>query len=332
MNRDKMSEDIKWDAPAEICQIDENPAPQNGQYGFLRMRDGKMLRNGVFMPEGAARGTIVLMTGYSEFIEKYFETIQDLLNMGYCVAALEWRCHGLSQSNSSDPDRLHLDDFDQNIEDLEDRYDRLVRGYCPAPYFGFAHSMGGLISLRAAHKHPDWFVGLAQSAPMLGIKLPFIFEVLRRVLTPLFMLTGPSDRYGPLDPPNLATGEARVNNITHDEVRFARGEKIWRTHPQLKIIGRSLGWSSSTFKIMEQTQQPSYLRHVTTPLFIGTAEDELLVDNGAHAHALNHLPNGQGKFYPNAKHELVMEKDATREAFLADIDSFYQAALAAQGA
>jgi lysophospholipase len=192
--------------------------------------------------------------------------------------------------------------------------------------------MGGLISLRAAHKHPDWFVGLAQSAPMLGIKLPFIFEVLRRVLTPLFMLTGPSDRYGPLDPPNLATGEARVNNITHDEVRFARGEKIWRTHPQLKIIGRSLGWSSSTFKIMEQTQQPSYLRHVTTPLFIGTAEDELLVDNGAHAHALNHLPNGQGKFYPNAKHELVMEKDATREAFLADIDSFYQAALAAQGA
>lgn len=252
--------------------------------------------------------------------------------MGYCVAALEWRCHGLSDSNSSDPDRLHLDDFDQNIEDLEDRYDRLVRRYCPAPYFGFAHSMGGQISFRAAHKHPDWFVALAHSAPMMGIKLPIVFELLRRILTPILLLTGPSDRYSPIDPPNLATGEARENIITHDERRFARGEKIWRTHPQLRIIGRSIGWSASAFKIMKKTQKPSYLRKFATPLFIGTAEDELLVDNHCHAHVLKYVQNGQGKLYPNARHELVMEKDATRQAFLSDIDAFYQAVLAAQDA
>ena len=134
------------------------------------------------MPPRVARGTIVLMTGYSEFIEKYFETIGDLLLRNYCVAILEWRGHGLSEGNSKDPQRLHLRHFDQNVEDLEDRFERLVRGFCPPPYFGLAHSMGGQISLRAAHKHPGWFAALAHSAPMFGLRLNHVIRMLRLTL------------------------------------------------------------------------------------------------------------------------------------------------------
>jgi alpha-beta hydrolase superfamily lysophospholipase len=72
------------------------------------------------------------------------------------------------------------------------------------------------------------------------------------------------------------------------------------------------------------------LRSVSVPLFIGTSEDELLVDNRAHAIVLAHAPNAQGKFYPKARHELLMEKDATREAFIKDVDDFYQSVVASQ--
>ncbi len=318
-----MTEQIKWDAPAEVYLIDENPMPANGQVGYLRSRDGKLLRNGVFMPEGQPRGTIVLMTGYSEFLEKYFETIGDLTALGYCVALLEWRGHGLSDRESSVSERLHLDDFDQNVEDLEDRYDRLVRAYCPAPYFGLAHSMGGQISLRAAHKHPDWFVALAQSAPMYGIRIPFVFRIIHWAVTSVLIRLKNGDSWNPIDPPMRQLDGPAINNITHDEKRFARGDKLWRTNTRLLISGRSLGWTYTTFKTMKKTLKPAFLRAISVPLFIGTSEDELLVDNRAHQQVLAHVQNGRGKFYPKARHELLMEKDATRQAFIADVEAFY---------
>ena len=74
---------IEWDSPAELVEFDENPLPAVGEAGYLFARDGKKLRNAVFMPPRTPRGTILLMTGYSEFIEKYFETIGDLLSRNY---------------------------------------------------------------------------------------------------------------------------------------------------------------------------------------------------------------------------------------------------------
>lgn len=319
---------IEWDAPAEFCAFDENPAPANGQFGFLKARDGKLLRNSVHFPDGAARGTIVLMTGYSEFIEKYFETISDLLAMGYCVATLEWRGHGLSEGMSEVSERLHLDDFDQNIEDMEDRFERLVLTHCPAPCFGLAHSMGGQISFRGVARHPDWFVALAQSAPMLGIRLPLMLDLVRRAMTFILLATGTGDRWNPLDPPVHMTKNPPRNNITHDEERFERGMALCLKDPRLLINGRSLGWSRSAFAAMAETREPTFLRRIKIPVFIGTAGDELLVDNAAHAHAMSYLPDGQGKIYANAMHEILMETDATRQAFLADVDAFFTAVAA----
>jgi len=40
---------------------------------------------------------------------------------------------------------------------------------------------------------------------------------------------------------------------------------------------------------------------------------------------LTHVQNGHGDFYPKARHELMMEKNATRKAFLKNVEAFYQA-------
>ena len=66
-----MSAQIKWDAPSRFVEIEGNPIPARAEVGLHKMRDGKMLRGGVFYPECTPRGTLVLMTGYSEFIEKF---------------------------------------------------------------------------------------------------------------------------------------------------------------------------------------------------------------------------------------------------------------------
>ena len=319
-----MSEQMKWDAPSHFVEMSENPTPKAArvEVGMLAARDGANLRNAVFVPE-APRGTVVLMTGYSEFIEKYFETVSDLLALGYAVVMPEWRGHGLSDGLGSEPTRLHITDFDINLRDLEDRWEKLVAPL-PRPHLGLAHSMGGHISLRAAQAYADWFDALAQSAPMHGIALPLPVRAILAGVTLAYRLVGKGDSWNPFVPPHVRPGVAEENRVTNDFDRFNRGEALYMKEPQLQVNGGSLDWLRAAFKTMRDAARPAFLRSVKTPLYIGTAEEELLVDNRAHENVLAHVPNGEGKIYKQAKHELMMEKDATRQQFLADVEAFYK--------
>ncbi len=318
-----MNVKITWDAPAEFVEATTNPTPANAQVGYLKARDGAVLRGAVFTPE-TPRGTIVLMTGYSEYIEKYFETVSDLMALGYCVVIPEWRGHGLSEGRGKEHTRLHLTDFDINLRDLEDRWERLVAPL-PKPHLGLAHSMGGQISLRAAKAHPEWFEALAQCAPMHGISLPLPINILLRGLMSVYRVLGKSDSWNPVVPPSEHPVDAKTNHVTYDLKRFRRGEKLVMQEPRLQVNGASLGWMGAAFSAMMNSKKPAYLNAISTPLYIGTAEDEALVDNGAQEHVLKHVQNGQGDFYPKARHELLMEKNATRKAFLKNIEAFYKA-------
>lgn len=318
---------IKWDAPTHFVEHDINPLPKatHSDVGMLRARDGALLRNAVFMC-AKPRGTVVLMTGYSEYIEKYFETIGDLLAMGFAVVMPEWRGHGLSDGFGDEPTRLHLSDFDINLRDLEDRWDTLLADM-PKPHFGLAHSMGGQISLRAAQAHPDWFTGLAQCAPMHGLPIPRHMTLVLSLVIAVAKLFGKTDQWNPGQPPAVRPGKAEDNRVTHDFDRFNRGETLYVTEPQLQVNGASLGWFAAAMKTMAQTRRRRFLKSIATPLYIGTAGDEMLVDNTAHTHVLKNVQNGRGDVYDGARHELLMEKDATRQKFLKNVSAFFDALL-----
>src|SRR5882672_10721772 len=67
-----------------------------GRYGFLE-RKGTLLRYAFWNPTGPPRGTVVLMPGRGEFLEKYAtEAVGDLLHRGYAVTSMDWRGQGLS--------------------------------------------------------------------------------------------------------------------------------------------------------------------------------------------------------------------------------------------
>ena len=60
-----------------------NPVPPNHFAGFFPSFDGMKLRYAVFRSGSQVpRGTIVLLPGRNEPIEKYFETIRDLNALG----------------------------------------------------------------------------------------------------------------------------------------------------------------------------------------------------------------------------------------------------------
>ena len=69
-------------------------------------------------PDVAARGVCVLLNGQTEFIEKYFEVIDELRGRGYSVATMDWRGQGGSTRLTDDSRKSFVGDFSEYDEDL----------------------------------------------------------------------------------------------------------------------------------------------------------------------------------------------------------------------
>ena len=154
----------------ELVSLAKNPVPSGGTVGSFRGYDGAELRyarwDATRMPR---RGTVCLLSGRAEFIEKYFEVIADLRRRGFAVATMDWRGQGGSQRMLSNPHKGHVAGFWEYDRDLIRFMKDIVLPDCPPPFIGLGHSMGGNILLRNATMPGLWFERLVLSAPMIAI-------------------------------------------------------------------------------------------------------------------------------------------------------------------
>lgn len=157
--------------------VDGNPIPDNHHAGFFTSYDGLRLRYAIFKSDiSPAKGTVVLVHGRSESIEKYFETIRDLTAAGLWVATFDLRGQGLSDwtllQKSSKPrgDKEkrwgHVQRFSDYERDLEQFLEQVVLPDCRLPFSMIAHSTGGLIALAAAPRLSGRISRLVLSAPL----------------------------------------------------------------------------------------------------------------------------------------------------------------------
>ncbi|MBV9078141.1 MAG: alpha/beta hydrolase, partial [Methylobacteriaceae bacterium] len=96
-----------------------NPAPEGAELRAVVTADAIRLRVASWHPAGPARGTVLLMQGRAEFIEKYFEVAGELLERGFAVVTFDWRGQGGSGRSLSDRQKGHVvrfADFRQDVE------------------------------------------------------------------------------------------------------------------------------------------------------------------------------------------------------------------------
>ena len=117
----------------------------------------------------ASRGTVLICTGRSEFIEKYFDVVEELLGRGFAVVIFDWRGQGLSDRSLRNRQKGHVVHFRDYGRDLESVVAQILEPFSPKPWFCLAHSMGGAIALTYAADHPKLFDRLVLSAPMIEI-------------------------------------------------------------------------------------------------------------------------------------------------------------------
>lgn len=315
------------DPSAPIVLIPENPMPRGGVARWITTSDGVRLRAIVWPPESAglakARGTVFVFGGRTEFAEKYFEVVGELLARGYAVATVDWRGQGLSDRSLADPRKGHVRDFAEFDLDVA-AFMSEVAPPLPKPWIALAHSMGGNILLRALHDRPDWFSACVLSAPMLGLRLGSSHAAnLARAVAFSGAVIGFASSYLPGGNAKAADDIPFDENIlTQDERRYAVYQALIRAEPKLGLGGSTFGWLAAAFRSIAAASSPGYLAAVKTPVLIAMAGQDALIDRAALQFAAEHLPQGELVSIENARHEILIETDACRAKFWAAFDDF----------
>ena len=68
-----------------LVETERDPAPKGAEVAWVTASDGTKLRTVRWVPDAATRGTVFIANGRTEYVEKYFELITQLLGRGFAV-------------------------------------------------------------------------------------------------------------------------------------------------------------------------------------------------------------------------------------------------------
>lgn len=304
-----------------LVSTPDNPIPAGAIAGTIRTSDGIDLRFARWASTAGNRGTVCVFQGRTEFIEKYFETVNDLLKRGFAVATLDWRGQGHSARQLPNPRKGYVKSLAEFEVDADAFMQQVVLANCPPPYFALAHSMGGAALVRVAHSGKQKFERYVLSAPMIDLH-GLNGSIIGRAVARSMRFFGRDKEYvkgGDVDGPRQSFDKT---DLTWDPVRFARNEAIVARDPSLEIGRPTVAWVNAAYDSIDEFKAADYARKITQPMLIVGARDDTIVSTDANQRFAERLPSGKKRVIDKSRHEILQEKDAVRDQFWAEFDAF----------
>jgi lysophospholipase len=297
-----------------------NPVPDHHFAGFLEGRGGVKIRYAVFrcrQPE--AKGTVVLLQGRNECIEKYFETIADLTARGLWVATFDWRGQGGSDRLLKTSRAGHLLRFADYEADLSLFLEQVVLPDARLPFFIVAHSTGALVALSQAPEMENRIERMVLASPFVALAGQSMSQGRIALVARLAALSG-LGRY------TFSRGEPPVtfdgNVLTSDARRFARNAEILSAHPELAVGRPTARWLNEVLGAMARVTRQEHLTRIRIPTLLLCPTADALVPRGAVGALARIFRAGRLIEIDGARHELFQEADRYRAQALAAIGAF----------
>lgn len=298
----------------------DNPIPGNHTAGFFEGAGNRKIRYAIFRSDiPVARGTVVLLQGRNESIEKYAETIGELTARGLWVATFDWRGQGGSERLLKNPRRGHVRRFADYEIDLATFLDKIVLPDTRLPFFMLAHSMGALVALSQAPMLASRIDRLAVAAPFVALGGQKVGHGMIGVMAAVFTIFGfgflplMRDKGSRPFPENLLTSDAR---------RFARNKALTDTHPELALGPPTARWLHETFKAIKRVSAREHLTQIRVPTIVLAPTQDKLVPHLAVETLARNFRAGHMIPIDGARHELLQEADHYRAQAIAAIEAF----------
>lgn len=278
---------------------------------------GGMVRYGVQIRKNA-RGTIVILPGRAEFLEKYIELCRDLQDCGYSICLIDHFGQGGSGRPLSDAQKGHIDDFSLYVEDLRRLLVKPEVRDSSKPVVMIAHSMGATIAALFAAARPDLVDDLIMVSPMLQINTgSFLPPLLVEAICTIACVLRKSESYvfggKPFNPDLPFDG----NDLTGDLTRFRRNLQFVQQNDSLALGSPTFGWLCQAYRAMRAARRRAGKIRCPILLFQG-ADDQVvgLPEMDAFCASAEHA---ELKSYPDGRHELLMEVDLIRNSLVETI-------------
>lgn len=306
--------------------------PEGGVLTHVTTQDGLRLRAMHWDALTASpRGTILLLQGRADFIEKYIPTSLQLRRRGFAVVLFDWRGQGGSDRLLRYSKAGHVGDFSAYQTDLEAVTKQIVLSDCPPPFFLLGYSMGATVLLLSALRLQTQYTRAVCAAPFCGLPAPafispFFLQGMLQFMTALPHYLG----FGWMTlPGSIHTKWAspydnsfQRNVLTSDPLRFAQLRKLVKRNPHLTVNTPSFDWLFASSKALSVLSNPKHLASIRLPLLFILAGNDQVVSNQAAEALVAHLPTAHAVEIPGARHALLQERSDYQALFWAAFDAF----------
>lgn len=233
--------------------------PPGWTWSYLTPDDGPPVRYGVGVPPRAVRGAVLILPGFAEPAEAWFETARELIDDNYAVWLLDLAGQGGSGRWTNSPDKAHLPSMEPNLAALRTAVTEVVRPV-NAPLIVMGSGLGAQVALLAASEGLPGADALILSAPALS---PWPGPTPGPVARGAALL-GLSDRY--------ATGQgdwkASASRTAAAGTREAVPQAWMRANPELRTGGVTWGWIGAYGEAASRARSPGTLQRVSVPVMM----------------------------------------------------------------
>jgi lysophospholipase len=281
------------------------------------------------------RGVIILSPGQGEPALKYAELMYDMRDRGFTIFAIDHRGQGDSGRLLPDPIKSHVEKFSDYVDDFENFVLNIVHPENYRSSFILSHSMGGPIAGGFMARHPKAVTGAIFSAPMMEINTHFFnaFGLIPDALTEegaikygQFLDTiGKGHDYAPGQTPYNPNENPATNTTTNSIPRFSMKQTILRIHPEMQVGGTTVHWAKESLQYTRALRVTRNVFQVPTIMFQAGQDNLVLPEGEQEICTLNSADFCKLMRFPDARHEILMEKDSIRDLAMQIINQFLDA-------
>lgn len=271
--------------------------------GNMITTDGLSLYWKAWLPEGKPRAVVQVIHGYAEHIDRYRFVVDELVPAGFAVFGTDHRGHG-----RSDGKRAYINSFEEYISDEKQFRDEVIwRKYPDIPYFILGHSMGSLIALNFAEKHPEKLKGLVLSGtgsgpgPEISKALIMATKVMSRLLPKIHVKS-------PLPPEFISRDLDVVKAYVDDPLVF-------------NVITPRLAEQMNTYTVIGA----SNAGRIKAPVLIQFGSLDTALSGQKELFDTIGAPDKTFKRYDGLKHEVYNELPQDRARVLSDLRTWLEA-------
>ena len=226
--------------------------PVGWAWGYLGLNGGPVRRYGVSSPPVAPKAQVVVLPGYGESAEGWFETVSDLNARGFNVWVLEQAGQGGSERYASPRDLGHAPDLETEADAVRAFVHTVIRPGPGEPVLLIASGAAAPIGLRAAEGRGFGLTGLVLSGPAPLLDQP------------------PTSIFGLRLPEARVPGQSawRRPDLTRLSPRRAAAARWSIANPDLRMGGFSWGYYDAWLRLNIQASRPAALRQTRVPTLV----------------------------------------------------------------